>query len=142
GSRVRLVSITLASIVVAGTVGAASWEGFHLLQSRDVPFAGGIIGILFDFLFLSLFVMLFFSTAIIVYGSLFSSPETACLLATPARADHIYAYKFQTAIAFSSWAFLLLGAPILIAYGVVYPRSWHFFAALPVLLLGFILLPG
>jgi ABC-2 type transport system permease protein len=142
GSRVRLVSIALASLIVAGTVGAASWEGFHLLQSRDIPFAGGIIGILFDFLFLSLFVMLFFSTGIIVYGSLFSSPETTFLLSTPARADHIFAYKFQTAMAFSSWAFLLLGGPILIAYGIVYTRSWHFFAALPVLLLGFILLPG
>jgi ABC-2 type transport system permease protein len=139
---VRLVSIALASLIVAGTVGAAGWEGFHLLQSRDIPFAGGIIGILFDFLFLSLFVMLFFSTGIIVYGSLFSSPETAFLLSTPARADHIFAFKFQTAIAFSSWAFLLLGGPILIAYGVVYTRSWHFFAALPVLLMGFILLPG
>ncbi len=142
GSRVRLVSILLASLIVAGTVGAASWEGFHLMHSRDIPFAGGIIGILFDFLFLSLFVMLFFSTGIIVYGSLFSSPETAFLLSTPARADHIYAYKFQTAMAFSSWAFLLLGGPILIAYGIVYTRSWHFFAALPALLLGFILLPG
>jgi ABC-2 type transport system permease protein len=142
GSRVRLVSIILASVFVAGTVGVASWKGFDLMASRDIPFAGGIIGILFDFLFLSLFVMLFFSTAIIVYGSLFSAPETAFLLSTPARADHIFAYKFQTAMAFSSWAFLLLGGPILVAYGVVYTRSWHFFAVLPGLLLGFILLPG
>lgn len=142
GSRIRLMSILVASSLVAGTVAMASWYGFRLLASRDIPFAGGIIGILFDFLFLSLFVMLFFSTGIIVYGSLFSSPETAFLLTTPARADRIFAYKFQSALAFSSWAFLLLGAPILLAYGVVYAVSWTFFALLPVLLLGFILLPG
>jgi ABC-2 type transport system permease protein len=142
GSRIRLFSIALASSMVASTVALASWQGFHLMASREIPFAGGIIGILFDFLFLSLFVMLFFSTGIIVYGSLFGSPETAFLLTTPARADQVFAYKFQTALAFSSWAFLLLGGPILICYGVVYAVSWTFFALLPVLLVGFILLPG
>src|SRR5439155_1835658 len=135
GSRVRLISIALASLFVAGTVAAGSWEAFHLMAVKDIPFAGGIIGILFDFLFLSLLVMLFFSSGIIVYGSLFSSPESAFLLSTPARADHVFAFKFQTALAFSSWAFLLLGGPILITYGVVYAVSWHFFVLLPFLLL-------
>ncbi len=142
GSRFRLVSIVVASSLVSGTVTLASWYGFRLMASRDIPFAGGIIGILFDFLFLSLFLMLFFSTGIIVYGSLFSSAETTFLLTTPARADHIFAYKFQSALAFSSWAFLLLGAPILLAYGAVYAVSWTFFVLLPLLLMGFILLPG
>jgi ABC-2 type transport system permease protein len=142
GSHMRFISIILASLLVAGTVGAGSWEAFHLMAEREIPFAGSIIGILFDFLFISLFLMLFFSSGIIVYGSMFSSPETAFLLSTPARADHIFAYKFQSAMAFSSWGFLLLGCPILFAYGIVYAVSWHFFALLPVLLLGFVLLPG
>jgi ABC-2 type transport system permease protein len=142
GSHMRLFSIVLVSVLVAATVAAGGWEAFHLMADKKIPFAGGIIGILFDFLFLALFVMLFFSTGIIVYGSLFSSPETAFLLSTPARADHVFAYKFQTALAFSSWAFLLLGLPVLFAYGVVYAVSWHFFALLPVMLLGFIVLPG
>ncbi len=138
----RFVAIVLASLLVAGTVAAGSWKAFALMDERQIPFAGSIIGILFDFLFISLFVMLFFSSGIIVYGSMFSSPETTFLLSTPARADHVFAYKFQTAMAFSSWAFLLLGCPILFAYGIVYAVSWHFFALLPVLLLGFVLLPG
>lgn len=142
GSRMRLLSITLASLFVAGTVAVISWEGFRLMAARDIPYAGSIIGLLFDFLFLSLFVMLFFSSGIIIYGSLFSSPETAFLLSTPARADHVYAFKFQTAMAFSSWGFLLLGCPILVSYGVVYAVSWHFFVLLPFLMIGFVLLPG
>ncbi|HLW65648.1 MAG TPA: hypothetical protein VKS79_10040 [Gemmataceae bacterium] len=141
-SRIRLVSIILCSLMVAGAVGGASWEGFSLLAVNRIPFAGGIIGILFDFLFLSLSVMLFFSGGIIIYGSLFSSSETAFLLSMPARADRIFAYKFQTATAFSSWAFILLGCPILFAYGLVYSVSWYFYLVLPVVLLGFVLLPG
>jgi ABC-2 type transport system permease protein len=140
--RLRLVSIVICSFIVAGTVAVGSWYGFNLLETNRIPSAGGIIGLLFDFLFLSLGVLLFFSTGIIVYGSLFHSPETAFLLSVPARADNVFAYKFQTAIGFSSWAFLLLGLPILLAYGVVYAVSWHFFLLLPVFLIGFVLLPA
>src|SRR5713226_4850793 len=141
-SRIRIISIALSSLLVAGFVGSMSWFGFRELSIREIPLAGAIIGLLFDFLFLSLSVMLFFSTGIIVYSSLFHSPETAFLLSTPARADYVFAYKFQTAIAFSSWAFVLLGLPVLAAYGIVYAVSWHFFVLLPLYLLGFVILPG
>src|SRR5205823_12782510 len=74
--------------------------------------------------------------------SLFSAPETAFLLASPAPEDHIFAYKFGGALAFSSWAFLLLGGPILIAFGIAYSAPWHFYLLLPLFFLGFIILPG
>src|SRR6516225_8716214 len=141
-SRLRLISIFLVSLLVAAFVGAGSWEGFRILDNQHVPFVGLVAALLFDFLFLSLMLMLFCSTGIIVCTSLFQSAETAFLLSTPARADHVFAYKFQTAIAFSSWAFLLLGCPILVAYGVVYAVSWHFFVLLPVFLLGFVIMAG
>ena len=48
--------------------------------------------------FLSLLVMLFFSTGIITYTGLFQSREAAYLLTTPASADRIFAYKFVEAI--------------------------------------------
>lgn len=141
-SRIRIVSIILVSLLVAAFVGLASWQGFRLLNAQKIPYSGLVIALLFDFLFLSLGVLLFFSTGIIVYTSLFQAPETAFLLSLPARSDHVFAYKFQTAIAFSSWAFLLLGCPILVSYGIVYAVSWHFFVLLPVFLLGFVALPG
>ncbi len=128
--------------MVAIAVFVAGWIGFSMLHQQRIPFAGQIVGLLFDFLFLTLGTMLFFSTGIILYGSLFSSGETAFLLSTPARADRIFAYKFQTAVGFSSWAFLLLGLPVLFAYGIVYAVSWPFFLVLPVFLIGYVLLPG
>src|SRR5438067_2469709 len=106
-SRIRIISIAMSSLLVAGFVGGLSWFGFHELSARQIPLAGAIVGLLFDFLFLSLSVMLFFSTGIIVYSSLFHSPETTFLLGTPARADYVFAHKFQMAIGFSSWAFIL-----------------------------------
>ncbi|MFL5341493.1 MAG: putative ABC transporter permease subunit [Gemmataceae bacterium] len=141
-TRTRLVSIVLVSLLVAAFVGVGSYIGFRELAAYRIPFSGLVVALLFDFLFLSLSVMLFFSTGIIIYSSLFHSAETGFLLSTPARADHVFAYKFQTAMAFSSWAFLLLGCPILVAYGVVYAVSPRFFALLPVFLIGFVILPG
>jgi ABC-2 type transport system permease protein len=79
---------------------------------------------------------------VILYASLFTSPEARFLLATPARADRIFATKFQAAIAFSSWAFLILGVPILVSYGLVAGVPWYFYPLLPAALLGFVLLPG
>jgi ABC-2 type transport system permease protein len=141
-SRIKLASIVLCSLFISALVFGGSFEGFLILQRQNIPFSGQIIGTLFDFLFLSLAVLLVFSGGIILYSSLFTTPETEFLLCTPARADQVFAYKFQTAIAFSSWAFLLLGIPILISYGLVFGVPWYYYALLPVFFVGFLLLPG
>jgi ABC-2 type transport system permease protein len=142
GSPVRLITILVCSMLVWLGVFLGSAWGFHSLRAQHIPFAGGIVGTLFDLLFLALAVMLIFSTAIILYSSLFSATETAFLLTTPARADRVFAYKYQGALGFSSWAFVLLGSPILIAYGAVFAVPWYFYALLPLFFIGFVLLPG
>ena len=109
-SPLRFVALLVCSVLIGGGVFAVSFEGFHYLNDEKIPFSGTIIGTLFDVLFLSLAVMLTFSSGIILYSSLFGSSETAFLLSTPANDDQVFAYKFQGAIAFSSWAFVLLGA--------------------------------
>jgi ABC-2 type transport system permease protein len=45
-------------------------------------------------------------------------------------------------VLFSSWAFVLLGSPILIAYGIIFGAPWYFYALLPLFFLGYVLLPG
>jgi ABC-2 type transport system permease protein len=142
-SSMRPLTIFMCSLVVWCFVFAISWGGFLFLQTTvNVPMTGEIVGVLLDLLFLSLAVLLVFSSGLILYGSLFASPETTFLLSTPVAADQVFAYKFQGAIAFSSWAFLLLGVPILIAYGIVCEASWIFYVLLPLFFLGFTLLPG
>ncbi len=142
-SSMRPLVILLCSLVVWFFVFSISWGGFHFLQKEiRVPPTGEIVGILLDLLFLSLAVLLVFSSGLILYGSLFASAETVFLLSSPASADQVFAYKFQGAMAFSSWAFLLLGAPILVAYGLACEAGWYFYVLLPLFFLGFVLLPG
>lgn len=142
GSPIRLLTILLGSLLVCGSVFAISGLGFAFLDHQKVPFAGSVVALLFDFLFLSLAVMLIFSGGLILYSSLFNSAETSFLLSMPAPADQVFAYKFQGAVAFSSWAFLLLGGPVLLAYGLVFDVSWAYYVLLPLFILGFVLLAG
>jgi ABC-2 type transport system permease protein len=141
-SPMRLLSILFCSALVWGGVFCGSAFGFRELQQQGIPLEGGIVGLLFNLLFLALSVMLIFSTGIILYSSLFSAAETTFLLTTPAAADQVFAYKYQGAIIFSSWAFILIGSPILIAYGLVAGVPWTFYALLPPFFIGFVLLPG
>jgi ABC-2 type transport system permease protein len=141
-SALRLFTIVAISLLVGGFVFGVSLEGFHYLHQFRLPAVGSVIGTIFDALFLTLSVGLMFSTALILYSSLFTSAEAHFLLHTPAPADRIFAYKFQGAIAFSSWAFLLLGAPVLIAYGIIYDAPLLFYFLLPPFFFGFVLLPG
>ena len=110
-SRVRLVTMIACSVVVWIAVYVVSHLGFGLLAEREIPGAGRILELLFNMMFFALGGMLVLSTGLVLYAGLFNGAETRFLLATPARADQIFAMKFQSAVLFSSWAFLVRGAP-------------------------------
>ena len=121
-SAVRALTVVLCSAFIWLSVFGLSYLGFASLKytkSWDFPLDGQIMVLLFNLMFLTLTVLLVFSTALIMYSSLFASPETAFLLSGPLTADQIFAHKYQAAVGFSSWAFVLLGSPILLAYGLL-----------------------
>jgi ABC-2 type transport system permease protein len=140
--RVRFVTMIATSLAVAAFTFGVSLYGFRELALTDIPAKGLLVAALFDLLFFTLGGMLVFSTGIILYASLFTAPEARFLLSTPARADHIFATKFHAAVALSSWAFVILGVPIFVAYGLVSGVPWYFYPLLPAFLLGYTLLPG
>jgi ABC-2 type transport system permease protein len=143
GNWTRPVTILLVSLVVAGFVFGVSLAGFWFLTREiNLPPDGAVLALLLDLLFASLGLLLLFSTGLILYGSLFTAPETAFLLSRPVPDDQVFAYKFQGAVGFSSWAFLLLGGPILLAYGLVCTAPWYYYLFLPLFFLGFVLIPG
>jgi ABC-2 type transport system permease protein len=142
GQSIRPLTILLCSLVVWVFVFVVSYVGFRFLQQQGFPLAGGMVGLLFELLFASLAGLLIFSSGLILYSSLFNSAETAFLLSLPVSADQVFAFKYHGAIAFSSWAFVLLGSPILIAFGLVYAAPWYFYVLLPLFFFGFILIPG
>lgn len=142
-SALRAVSILISCLIVIGFVFVISYLGFNFLRHDiKLPLAGGIIGTIIDMLFITLGALLIFSSGLMLYGSLFNSAETAFLMSRPLGDDQVFAYKFQSALGFSSWAFLLLGGPILVAYGLAAHAPWYYYPFLVIFFLGFILIPG
>jgi ABC-2 type transport system permease protein len=95
----------------------------------------------FTLFFLSLQVMLIFSSGIILYGGLYPSRETAYLMTLPVRDERLVYHRFQEALVFSSWGFFLLASPMLFAYGLVVEAPWYYFAYLLPLMASFAYIP-
>ncbi len=117
------------------------FEFLNLAISHDVTFAQTVQAI-YNVFFASLMMMLVLSSGIILYGGLYCSNEAEFLLTTPIRPERIVLHKFQEAIVFSSWGFLLLGSPMLVAYGLQADAPWYYFALLPVFMGAFVYIPG
>jgi ABC-2 type transport system permease protein len=141
GSRLRLLMLVVCSAVFWLALFVGFFEGFKFLNSF-INATDEIVEYLFGIFFLSLLVLLMVSTGIILYGGLFHSREVALLLAMPAGDDRIFAYKFVEAVAFSSWGFLLLGSPMMVAYGITAGAGWLYYALFLGFLIAFVLLAG
>lgn len=119
-------------------------DGFRFLRmtiiARDTY--EQVVRAVFGTFFAALTVMLLFSSGIILYSALFRSREAAFLLTMPARAERVFLHKFQEAIVLSSWGFILLGSPMLVAYGIVSRAPWFYFALLGPLMVAFVYIPA
>jgi ABC-2 type transport system permease protein len=141
GSRLRLSMILICSAVFWLGLFGLFLGGFEFMGLNDTLFHG-IFEYLFSMFFLSILVMLFFSTGIITYTALFHSREGTFLLTTPATTDRIFAYKFAEAIGLSSWGFFLLGSPLMVAYGLTTKGPPGFYGMFLTYLVSFVLLAG
>jgi len=143
-SRLRISLVIFLSLFFWVGLFALFYDGFRFLsQTIGHPDAlAHTVQAIYNVFFASLTVMLVLSSAIILYTGLYCSEEAAFLLTTPARPERIVLHKFQEAIFYSSWGFLLLGSPMLVAYGVVGSAPWYYFALLIPFMFAFIYIPG
>jgi ABC-2 type transport system permease protein len=130
-AQFRVMVIVGVSLFFWMMVFAFFYESF-LFLGRTQLINQALAEFLFRMFFASLLVMLFFSSGILLFGGLFASDETSQLLAGPTPPDHIFAFKFQESMFFSSWGFMLLGSPMTLAYALHShaPIHFHLFALL------------
>jgi len=128
------------------------WFGLFRLFSGGFEFLSATIAhpatqavtvqAIYNIFFASLMMMLVLSSGIILYTGLYCSSEAEFLLTTPVRSERIVLHKFQEAIVFSSWGFLLLGSPMLVAYGLHVDAPWYYFLLLMPFMAAFVYIPG
>jgi ABC-2 type transport system permease protein len=132
-------------IALVAFLGGLFWIGLYWLFYEGFRYLEGevqIVPTLFNAFFASLFVMLIFSAALILYSGLYRSSEAAFLLTQPIRPERIFIYKFQEAVWFSSWGFVLMGTPMLVAFGAVSKVSWFYYAVLLPFVICFVYVPA
>jgi len=137
-ARLRLWLTTILSCLFWLGLFFLAYEGFVYLRAES----DGAEEIVFNLFYGSLTLMLAFSSGIILYGGLFDSREIGFLLSTPTRPQRIFIYRFHEAAMLSSWGFLLLGSPLLAAYGLVVDAPWYFYALLLPYMIAFALIPS
>ncbi len=135
-ARLRISLIAFLSLFFWFGLFWLFYEGFRFLQT--VP---DIVPRLYNTFFASLFAMLMFSSSIILYSGLYRSAEAAFLLTQPVRPGRIFVYKFQEAAWFSSWGFILMGSPMLMANGLVMQAPWYYYALLLPFVVVFVYIP-
>lgn len=143
-SRLRVTVVMILTCVFWGGMFWVFYEGFSILDSAisHAPTKAQTIHAIYNVFFLSLLAMLAVSSGIILYGLLFDSEEVRFLLTTPASAERIVLHKFQEAIVLSCWGFVLLGSPLLVAYGVQTGAPWYYYALLLPFLISYVFLPA
>ncbi len=142
-SRFKVAVIAVFSIAFWVSLYKLFLMGLRFVQGISVGYSfSDLIAAMFYIFFFALTVMLIFSNAIIGYTSLFKSRETAFLLSMPARPESVFLYKFAESLAFSSWAFLFLGTPLMAAYGRISEAGWGFYLGSAAFLAAFMFIPA
>ena len=144
-ARLRTSLVIALSLFFWVGLFALFYKGFDFVvryvESPGAPYHAQTMQFVFSLFFLSLQVMLIFSSGIILYGGLYPSRETAYLMTLPVRDERLVYYRFQEALLFSSWGFFLLTSPMLLAYGIVAGAPWYYFAYLLPLMAAFAYIP-
>lgn len=142
-ARFRLLLIVVLTSLLWGGMLWMFIDGFQFLQTA-IPHPethARAIGAMFGTFFAALMVMLIFSAGVILYGFLFCADEMTLLLTIPARTERVFLHKFQEAIILTSWGFVLLGSPMLLAYGLVEEAPWYYYAMVLPYLIAFVYIP-
>jgi ABC-2 type transport system permease protein len=93
--------------------------------------------------FLAIFVMLIISNLVTSISTLYKSQETSFLLTTPANYRQVFTVKFIDNMVFSTWAVLLMGLPVILAYGLVRGFSvWEYLFEFLCVLMPFVIIPA
>jgi ABC-2 type transport system permease protein len=137
-ARLRLTLVVVLSAMFWGSLYGLFVEAFTFLDALHAE----VVPLLFNAFYSSLMVMLVFSSAILLYAGLYCSPEAKLLLTLPVREETIYGHKFQEALWFSCWGFILLGSPMLAAYGTVRGSAWPYFVMILPFMVSFAIIPA
>ncbi len=139
GGAAQSVSAAIVIIGVAlGLLVFVLGRAFFATMSRISPSSGGpVLAAILGFLA----IILLGSAAATAYSGLYASSDLALLLSWPLTDRQVFGVKLVEVMAAEAATFLVLGLPLLAAYGVAAGAPLWFYAILPVVTVIFHFLP-
>ncbi|MGA1840086.1 MAG: putative ABC transporter permease subunit [bacterium] len=131
--------ITCAFIFWFGALGI-SYKGFRFINR--FPLVGSILvdEVIYLF-FAALFIMLTLSSIIVCYITFYTTSEVDFLFSKPIQDTIIFFYRFMQSVIFSSWTFLFMGIPFIIAFALVKHVPFWFYISIPFYFIPFLIMP-
>jgi ABC-2 type transport system permease protein len=117
--KVTFILIILTSLLVIAYF--IFYKGLQILD--NLPLGEVITKNILSLLFLVIFIMLLFSNLIISFSTLYSQRELSLLKVLPIPILKIFFYLLGDTLFLSSWAFVILSLPLILAYGRFYSAN-------------------
>ena len=117
----KRLELTVSSLIILGII----FGGYRLfLTGGEFLLRQGELGEVFldRLVYLGwsiIFYLLILSNLVTGFSTYYRSPEVAFLLTLPIEAKQIFRVKFIENLAYSSWAVMVLGVPLTLAYGAL-----------------------
>ncbi|MDP3981665.1 MAG: hypothetical protein Q8Q33_09655 [Chlamydiota bacterium] len=128
--RVQMREILIAAFFGGYIIGGFLFFYWVFLYIRSFPVIGDLLlDQIWSFFFFILFMMLVFSNSIVAFSVFYRSGEVSFLFRHPLHPSFIYMKQFFECAAISSWAFLFLSIPLLLAYGLAMKAPIMFYYA-------------
>ena len=108
------------------------WELVAIVANKQI----------FVHFFLVLAVMLAMSNAILAFGSLYGRDEAGHLLSLPVHPRQVLCVKWVEGMLLSSWSFLLLGVPLMLAVARNTDVAWYYYPLFIGHFMGFVFIPA
>ncbi len=139
-SKLKLAVVSLWLLIFLSVGCWFFFKAFDFLYNFPV---GDLLAVrVLALFFLTLFAMLVFSNILVAFSTLYKSAETDFLFSLPMSEQEVFICRFVETLAYSSWAFIFLGIPLMVSYGVVFHVRWYFYPALPLFFLPYVVIAG
>jgi ABC-2 type transport system permease protein len=138
--RLKSLFFFTLTLVFLGALFYGSLAFFQKLAGEE-PFGSLLAHKLVEFLFLTFFAILTFSSIITSLNAFFLDNDLPMLLTAPQSFGHIYLARFLQTFVMTGWMVILFGLPVFLACGIVFEAPLYYYPWMLCVLIAFEILP-
>jgi ABC-2 type transport system permease protein len=114
---------------------------FFQKLAAEQPFGTILVHKLVEFLFLTFFTVLIFSSIVTSLNSFFLDSDMPLLVTAPISFGRVYLSRYVQTLVMTGWMVIMFGLPVFLSCGIVFKAAWYFYPWIVAVLIAFVFLP-